>query len=370
MKQIEKISSFQYFILVLMFVVGSSVLYIPTVLAVSAKQDAWIVAIIGGILGLALALLYIKLAESFQGKDLVQMYESAFGFVLGKILTVIFCYFCLILASLILRGIGDFMVTQILPETPIEVIMGVFMFCIILGLKYGVEVFSRTSEIFFPWIIFLFTLGVSMILPDVEITRLFPILENGIKPIIKGTISYLGFPYLECVLLLMLVPYLNLLKSAKKKWIFGTVCGAFILFIPVILSIMVLGPELTSSQTYVTYILAKKMGIPKVFERMEVIIAIFWIITIFYKLLLCSFCITKATGALFKISNEKILSFPIGILIFCTSIIAGDNIVELNDFSSNIWPVFAIQTGLIIPLIILLVSKVKKQWNQNNPIPK
>jgi spore germination protein KB len=364
MKKIEKISSFQFFILVIMFVVGSSVLYIPTVLAASAKEDAWIVGVIGGILGVGIVYLYVKMAETSNGKDLIQMYDSYFGFIVGKIFTVIFCFFCLILASLILRGIGDFMVTHILPDTPIEIIMGLFIFFVMNAQKYGVEVFARTAEIFFPWIIFLFLFGVVMILPDIQFFRILPILDNGIKPIIKGTFSYLGFPYLECVLLLMLVPYCNQLKPGKKSWLLGTMAGAIILLIPVLLSLMVLGPEMTARQSYATYVLAKKMGIPHVFERMEVIIAIFWIITIFYKLLLCSFCLTKSIGVVLKVKDEEILAFPLGILIFCTAIISGEDVVNLNDFSSNVWPFFALQTGLLLPLLILFIQNVKKRKKQ------
>jgi spore germination protein KB len=361
MKKIEKISSFQFFILVIMFVVGSSVLYIPTVLAATAKEDAWIVGIIGGVLGVGVVFLYVKTAEASQGKDLIQMYDSVFGFILGKVFTIIFCIYCLIQASLILRGIGDFMVTQIMPETPIEIIMGLFIFFVMYAQKYGVEVFARSAEIFFPWIIFLFSFGVCMILPDIQFNRILPILDNGIKPILKGTFSYLGFPYLECVLLLMLLPYCNQLKLAKKSWILGTIAGAFLLLIPIVLSLMVLGSEMTARQSYVTYILAKKMGIPHVFERMEVIIAIVWVITIFYKLLVCSFCLTKSVGTLLKVEDEKILVFPLGIFIFCTSIISGEDIVYLNDFSSNVWPFFAVQTGLLLPLFILFIQKIKKR---------
>jgi spore germination protein KB len=367
MKEIGKISALQFFILVVMFVVGSAVLYIPTVLAASAKQDAWIVGFLGGILGIGVSFIYVKIAGALEGKDLVQMYETVFGLVIGKILTCIFSFYCLILASLIVRGIGDFMTTQIMPETPIEIIMALFLLIIIMAQKYGVEVFSRTAEIFFPWIITLFLLGVLMILPDIDVTKILPILDEGIKPILKGTYSYLGFPYFECVLLLMFVPNWNQ-NMSKKSWILGTACGAIILLIAVILAIMVLGPENTARQSYVTYILAKKMGIPQVFERVEVIIAIFWIFTIFYKLLLCSFCLTKSVGTLFKLTNEKTLVFPLGIFIFCTSIISGENIVVLNDFSSHIWPIFAIQTGLIIPLMILLIEKIKKvkKYRTNN----
>lgn len=351
-----------------MFVVGSSVLYIPTVLAASAKEDAWIVGVMGGGLGVGIVFLYIKTAEVSQGKDLIQMYDSVFGLILGKVFTTIFCFFCLILASLILRGIGDFLVTQIMPETPIEIIMGLFILFVINAQKYGVEVFARTAEIFFPWIIFLFTFGVCMILPDIQFFRIFPLLDNGIKPILKGTFSYLGFPYLECVLLLMLLPYCNHLKPAKKSWILGTIIGAILLLIPVVLSIMVLGPEMTARQSYVTYILAKKMGIPHVFERMEVIIAIFWIITIFYKLLICSFCLTKSVGTLLKSEDEKTLAFPLGIFIFCTAIISGEDVVYLNDFSSNVWPFFALQTGLLLPLFILFIQKIKKRIKQKELI--
>jgi spore germination protein KB len=361
MEKIEKVSSFQFFILVIMFVVGSSVLYIPTVLAATAKEDAWIVGVIGGILGVGIIFLYVKIAEFSDGKDLIQLYESVFGFILGKVFTVIFSFYCLIIASLILRGIGDFMKTQIMPETPIEIIMGLFIFFVIYAQKYGVEVFARSAEIFFPWIIFLFSLGVCMILPDIQFKQILPILDNGIKPILQGTLSYIGFPYLECVLLLILLPYCNRFKQAKKSWILGTIAGAILLLIPVVLAILVLGPEMTARQSYVTYVLAKKMGIPRVFERMEVIIAIFWIITIFYKLLLCSFCLNKSLGRLLKVEDEQILVFPLGIIIFCMSIISGEDIVYLNDFSRNIWPIFALQTGLLLPLLILLIQKVKKQ---------
>jgi spore germination protein KB len=365
-KEIEKISSFQFFILVVMFVLGSAVLFLPTVIAAAAKEDAWIVAIIGGILGLGIALLYVKLAASYQGDNLTQMYESAFGIVIGKLLTIIFCYYCLVLASLILRGIGDFMVSQIMPETPIEVIMGMFIVFIIIAQKYGIEVFARSAEIFFPWVIFLLVLAVSIIFRDIKVSEIFPILDKGIKPILKGTFSYLGFPYLECVLLLMVVPYLNQFKKVKKTWLLGTFAGSIILFIAVILSITVLGPEITSRQSYVMYVLAKKIGIRDVFERMEVIFAIFWILTIFYKLLLCIFCLTRAVGSLFKLTNEDFLIFPLGVYIYCTAIISGENVVYLNDFSSEIWPFFALQTGLILPLILLLIGKFHKNQSEKS----
>ncbi|MEH7012458.1 endospore germination permease [Neobacillus niacini] len=365
MKQIEKISSFQFFILVFLFVIGSSVLYIPTVLVASAKEDGWLVAIIGGILGIGISLFYVKLAARLQGKNMIQMYDEVFGAVIGKFFTLLFAYFCLILSSLILRGIGDFMVTQVMNETPVEIIMSCFVLIIIMAKKYGIEVLARTAEIFFPWIIFLFLLGVILILPELNLQWIFPILDNGIKPLMKGTISYLGFPYSECVLLLMVVPYLSQFQTAKKTWLLGTTAGAFVLFLPVIISIMVLGPDLTARQSYVTYILAKKMTIPRVIERMEVIIAIFWIFTIFYKLLLCFFCLTKSLGAFFKIENENILAYPLGMLLIGTSIISGENVITLNEFSSTVWPFFTFQMGIVLPVMVLLIDVVIKHRQPN-----
>jgi spore germination protein KB len=359
-KQQERISAFQFFILVYLFVIGSSVLYIPTALVASAKEDAWIVAIIGGILGVGISLFYMKLANHLQGKNMVQMYDSVFGVFIGKTLTLLFFYFCLILASMILRGIGDFMVTQVMSDTPVEVIMGGFVLIIVWAQKYGIEVFARTAEIFFPWTIFLFFLGVFLLLPEVKFERLLPLLDNGVKPLMSATVSYLGFPYFECVLLLMVVPYLRQSQFGKKSWALGTMAGALILFIPVILSIMVLGPELTANQSYVTYILAKKMTIPRVIERMEVIIAIFWIFTIFYKLLICFFCLTKSLGSFLKIENDNILTYPLGMLVIATAIIIGDNVVILNNFSNRIWPIFAFQMGIVLPAIIFITHTVKK----------
>ncbi|MEH7250635.1 endospore germination permease [Neobacillus niacini] len=364
MQSIEKISSFQFFILVFLFVIGSSVLHIPTVLVAAAKEDGWLVSIIGGLLGIGISLFYGLLAQRLRGKNMLQMYEEVFGAAIGKVFTLLFAYFCLILSSMILRGIGDFMVTQIMHETPIEIIMACFVFIIIMAKKYGIEVFARTAEIFFPWIIFLFFFAIVLILPKLNFQWIYPILDNGIKPLIKGTIYYLGFPYFECVLLLMVVPYLKSFQKTKKILVLGTTGGAFVLFVTVIVAIMVLGADLTESQSYVTYILAKKLSIPRVLERMEVIIAVFWIFTIFYKLLLCFFCLTKSIGALFTIENENILAYPLGMLLIGTTIIAGENVVTLNDFSSTIWPFFSFQMGIVLPLLVLLVDVMK---NLNKP---
>lgn len=329
-------------------------------LVASAKEDAWIVAIIGGILGIGVTILYIKLADRLQEKDMIQMYDAVFGFAIGKVLTVLFIYYCLILASLILRGIGDFMVTQIMTDTPIEIVMSCFILIIARAQKYGIEVFARSAEIFFPWIFFLFFLGVILILSDINFDWIFPLLDNGMKPLIKGTISYLGFPYFECVVLMMAVPYVKQFKKSKKSWVMGTMAGSFILFCAVFLAITVLGADLTANQSYVTYILAKKMSIPRVLERMEVIIAIFWILTIFYKLLLCFFCVTKSVGALLKIENDNILVYPLAMILISWSVISGDNVVTLNDFSSNIWPIFAFQMGFVLPVLIFFIDSVKK----------
>ncbi|WP_108671873.1 GerAB/ArcD/ProY family transporter [Peribacillus acanthi] len=361
MKVEEKISSLQLLIINILFVVGSAILFLPSTLAFHAKEDAWIVALLGGAIGVAINLLvYLTLIGLYPEKNIIQMYTLTFGKYLGGFFSIILCLYALILCSLILRGIGDFVVTQILPKSPLSIIIAAFMLIIILGSRLGIETIARSSEVFFPWVIGLFILCSFLIVPYIHFDWIKPFLEDGLIPIIKGTLSYLGFPYFECVLLLMLVPHLQNRTKTKKAWIWGICIGAFFLFIPVIVSTMVLGPLETQNQMYSTYVLAKLLRIPVVLERMEVIVAFIWIISIFFKLIICFYSLLKGIQTICKLSSYKMLTFPVGFFLVNFSIIIGEDIVILNTFSSTIWTIISLQTGFLMPVLLLLVSWMRQ----------
>lgn len=94
------ISARQFAIIVLLFVVGDSILYVPSLTAAEAKQDAWISGIIGWGEGLLLTLLYSAVSKRYPNQTIIQYSELILGRWLGKVVSVLFITYFFIDASL------------------------------------------------------------------------------------------------------------------------------------------------------------------------------------------------------------------------------------------------------------------------------
>lgn len=359
MQENGKISPIQFSIIITIYVIGSSILLLPSALAAKAKQDAWLAAIIGVALGFLFVVLYTTLASSYPKMNLAEYSEKILGKWLGIIVSLMFSSYFFLISSLVLRNIGDFLVTHILDNTPIQFIEILFLLVVVFGLYYGLETFSRTSEIIFPITILFFSLLIILIFPQAKIEHLQPMLEGGMKPIINGTLPYIGTPCMELVVFLMFYPYVSEAMKTKKAFYHGYLFGGIILIIISLVSVMVMGTEMTSRIIYPTYILATKINIAGILERIEAIMAILWFVTIFFKLIICFYATTICFAHALRLRHVRILYFPFGMMMIVLSLIAYPNSSYFVSVIGSVWMPYASIYGLLIPLLLLVVGKVR-----------
>ncbi|WP_255264031.1 GerAB/ArcD/ProY family transporter, partial [Peribacillus butanolivorans] len=151
-----KISARQFAILVILFSIGTTILVIPKSLAQEVKQDAWITAVIGIGIGLLLVAFYIAIGRMFPTMTLVEINETLLGKWLGKAVSLTFIFFALYSTATLLFFVGNFLTTEIMPDTPIEAIHILFTCILIMGIRLGLEPLARSAELLFPIFVFLF----------------------------------------------------------------------------------------------------------------------------------------------------------------------------------------------------------------------
>lgn len=88
-----RIGTRQLSTLTFMLVVGDMMLIYPSVITSYAKQDAWICALIGIPLGMALMAMIMKLGSMHPGKNLVQIARSILGFWPGTFFSCFYLFF-------------------------------------------------------------------------------------------------------------------------------------------------------------------------------------------------------------------------------------------------------------------------------------
>jgi len=274
-----KISSRQFSVLVALYIIGSAILNIPALLAISAKHDAWIAAIVAMTVGLLVLPLYIHLGNRFSHVTFTWYTEKVMGKWLGRMIALLFFVsFPFLIAILSLRNLGDFMTTQILQDTPIQAIHIIFMIVIIMGVRLGLEPFARAVEIFFPLVIVILLILVVLISPQVKFENVQPLLEEGFKPVLKSALTFIAYPLLEPIILIILFPFIKRTERNGMALFIGTFIGGIVLVVITTLTILVLGSN-TANIAFPSYTLAKRISIGHFLERIEVIMAV-----------ICSFC--------------------------------------------------------------------------------
>jgi spore germination protein KB len=356
-----KIGVHQFTILVILFTLGSSILISPSGVAAEAKQDAWIASALGLMIGLLLVLLYSKMTSQLKQITFVQYIELALGKWLGKIVAFLyFCYFFL-LAALVLRNIGDFMATQVLPETPIQFIHVFFLTVVIMGIRNGLETITRTAEIFLPWVMLFFLIMVVLLPAKFNMGNVQPVFGYGLKPILRATVSVISTPYQELVVFLLFIPFVNQSPKINKAFVVGVLIGGIMLILVSLLSILVLGADLTARHMYPSYSLAKKISIGSFLERLEVFMAGIWFITIYFKLAICFYAATMTFAEMFRMKDARQLYWPFGMIMIVLSVVAYPDSVYFMKFASKIDFPYSIPYAIIFPALILMVARFRKK---------
>jgi spore germination protein KB len=357
------ISVRQFTILVIFYTIGTTILIIPAALAADAKQDAWIATILGVILSLLLVLFYNTVGKLFPHLTLVQYNEELFGKWVGKAFSLLFVFFSFIGATTVLFYVGNFLTTQVMPETPIQFIHILFASIVVMGLRLGIETLARSAEIFFPWFILLFIIIAVFVSPQIDFRNIQPVLETGIKPILKGALSFVSTASVTFIVFFMIFPaYVNNPKKARKAFLIATLIGGIIIIVITLLTILVFGPDITARQLYPVYALAQKISVGNFIERIESIAAGMWFISIYFKMTLYFYACVAGLAQVFNLKDYRPLILPLGMILVVYSLVVYPNVAYMAKWDSTIWIPFSLSVGLFLPLLMLGVAAFKKKF--------
>ncbi|MEK8128146.1 endospore germination permease [Paenibacillus filicis] len=345
-------------VLVTFFMIGTSILITPSALSFDAKQDAWLACIIGVGMNVAAVFLYVRLGERFPQQTLVQYCETILGKWIGKAVALGFVLFFFLLASLMVGDLGYFLTSQIMQETPMEVLQMMFVLVVVMTVRLGLAVYTRAAVLFFPWTLLLFTILILPLIPKFQWNLLLPFLEYGWSPVMRGSFSFWGLQ--EMIVMLMFYPYVARKPGRKSAFVTGVVLGGAILVLTTLGSITVLGTTLTTNQLFPAYTLAKNISLGHFFERVEGIMISIWVISIFFKIVLTFHASVHGLVQLLRFKEEKVLVLPLGLGMIVMSLMCYPNTIFIKDYLGRNWAPLSLIFGVVLPLLLLVVSSVTR----------
>ncbi|MGG3561283.1 GerAB/ArcD/ProY family transporter [Neobacillus rhizosphaerae] len=353
-----KVSPFLVFFLVHSMQVGIGVLGFQRIIALTAGYDAWMSVIFAGLSIHIIIWMMYKILETGDG-DIVTAHSFVFGKKIGKLLSLPFVLYFLMIALTLLRTFIE--VVQVWMFQDMSTFWYSFAFCglaiyIIFGgfrTVTGVAFFGVVLPAYLI-LTFFFTI------PYADVKNLLPIFDHSIKDLAMASYQ-MSLTYLGYEVLLFFYPYIKDPQKSKKWAHLGVLYTTVLYTLLTFVTFTYFSEGQLQKNIWATLTMWKVVEMPFV-ERFEYIGIANWNIII-----LPNFCIALWCGSriIKRVTNIKqkygVLALAISTLIFINFFKSRDQINTLIDYTGKI--AFFLNYGYI-PLLfflVLIVKKVKKK---------
>ncbi|WP_432664356.1 endospore germination permease [Wukongibacter baidiensis] len=344
--------------LIVLFLIGSSSVF---VMGLEAKKDLWLADIIAMLMALAMAYIYARLHYLFPKKDLYDILELCFGKLIGRAIQLILIFFFYYWTADVMVNYGSFINAVSLDETPKIIPMMVLAVLCAWGISNGIKVMGRWSELFLIMPCFILLILTLSLIPKMNYRNLLPIMGEGIKPVLAGAFDAFSFPFGQIFAFSIVFTNFKSRKSPYKVYFSGLIFAGIILLITALIGILVLGAEDAGSTHYPTYATASRVEIGDLFQRIEVLVAISFVLGGFIKVGILLQCTCVGISKAFDFNDYKFLIIPIMLLVINLSYFQYDSIIHYNRFQADTWLYFTFPFQVILPIIIWIAAEIRKK---------
>ncbi|MCP3029940.1 spore germination protein [Halobacillus sp. A1] len=349
-----QITKRQLFMVVINFVIFSSILMAPAITVVAAEQDGWISMLLALIIGLILNVLYLFLFKKYNYPSLFELMNRAAGKWLGTVMNILIVFYALHLAAMVVRNLSNFMVASVIPYshpwTYQILIIVVVMYSAVLGVKN----LFLLNDLLFPIVIFLTLISFILMMKEFSFLELKPVFHSGPSAIFQGAYATLGFPFIEALIIGSFFQYVKKKEKLMLTYLSGIAAGGLVLVITVFIIIADEGTYLVSRETFPTYSVIRDIDFITIFERIEILLAIAWMIGLFVKICVCFLVVMMGLKHLSGSKTYRPYLIPIGILIWAMSNHLHKTVMDFSNFVTTSWTMYWFALYCLVILVFLI----------------
>lgn len=329
-----------------------------------AGNQSWISILFAIFIGLGFAWIYTHLSDSHSGKSMIEISELLLGKWAGKLIGLLYGWFSFEICAYNLKNSWQMTSTVALPNTPVIVIAIAAMAFVVWIAYGGIETISRLSTILIPVLVFFLFLAFILLSKDFEFKNFLPLTDIKWRKVLYSSLQVSTLPLGLSVLFTMVFPNLNQKGKAKAPSLYAVATAGVLILFSDILYLLTLGP-LAPKLTYPGYTTFSYIQVADFLDRAEILFYTIFIainiVEISISLYVSALCMAKVFG----IDNFRVLIIPLGILVVEQSTFIVQNHAEHISIAMYAWPWYALIYQLLIPLLLLLFSAVRKKSKQS-----
>lgn len=355
----EKLNFIEASFLVLTILISHIIMDLPNMIIKSQNSSAVLNVIYITILVLIYFFIINKLFEPFDSKNILSISEFVGGKTLKVILGIIYSLYLICISAVILRGFCETLKIIYFPKAGLWIILGIFLVLAMLANKFGERNIIKINTILMSVILLSVFVIFIALLRNFEISRVFPLLGNGVKStFVDGALNMCSFS--GFIILFFVRPNLKNVKDYKKVGIVSILLSASYLVLSVASSLL-LFPFLTANAEVLSvYLSACTIRFGKFMPRTDALFMFIWIFTFISYLSIIVSYIVKFSKESISPKSPSIATYISAIAIFIVALLP-QNSTQVHFFQNVVYKYLSITIVFILSFVILLIGYIKKK---------
>lgn len=365
----QVITSYQAFTLLYSTIFGAGVLSLPRSVGESAGNDMIWVILLSGVVVAILVYLITRLCQRFPGMTLVQFAPYILGSRKRKWVGYVISFPFLLMVALffvmgtasVVRIFGETVVTTMLPRTPVEAVMLIFLLAAAIGAGSDLGVIAKLNELLFPITLIPFLSMIYALFQSGEITNILPLFQLDPmvlpKALMGGAFAFAGFQ-----VVMIFSGFYQQPEKMKKANMISILAITISYWYLCAISLSVFGIDEVNNLMFPVLEVAKVVKMEDIlFERIESAILSIWLVAGYTSVVNLFSALVQIIIEYFRLSERyrRWIAF-LAVPVFLYLALIPENTQEVGIYADRIGLYDAV-ISVIIPVVLLLVAVIRKK---------
>lgn len=347
---------------------GMMISFLRSVVQV-ARMDAWFSQILPIFYAIFIAYVLSGLVEAFPGKNIFEILFIIGGKWIGGAINLLILFYIWIILAVDIKGAADFLHISLLPNTPLEVILLVFVLLMMYYGKTSLEVAARVNEFYFPLYFIMCISLYFLLINEYNVERLEPILTSNLDRIVVSNFLPVGV-YGDIFLIgafLHAIVEPRLFYAAMKH---GVIIVGFGTTIMLLVLLGVMGFVIAGRLNFPIYILVQQIHVTDFLDRVEMILFSVWFPAFTIKVIVAYLAFLVGVGSFGGQRHYNTFNAPCGWFIVVSSIFAFPNVANIDQFISYSLPLFVLVFQFPLAIFLLIHVRRRNKGREQSLIPE
>ncbi|MHC0038693.1 GerAB/ArcD/ProY family transporter [Pseudoneobacillus sp. C159] len=299
------------------------------------------------------------------GSSLITATEEIMGPFFGSLINLAYFLFFFMLTFIVLREFSDIIATDILPLTPVGIILLALLIPVSLIARSGMEILGRIAWLTIGIIIVsLMVLFIGGLITYADPKALSPVWGTGKSQVIKmGLIKSSMFT--ELLAFGIIVPRMRKAKEwGTAVWVCIVISSAIMLCS--IITYLYIFPYPTATRINFPLLEVSRIIIAgRWIQRVESIFLVIWLLCTVIKLSVGMYCSAAILSQILRLPKDQFLIFPLSIIVYHLALLPSSE-MEAVAWESDILRRYGSICSIILPLLTWLVGILRKKWGRTS----